>query len=1391
MRIAIKGAAILPTLSIANASGTEGGDVTFTATLSATVGADVTATWTASIETGDTAVAADDLGSTKTGEVTVSMGELTGTFDVPTAQDNADEENETFTVTLSGVSANAILGTATATGTINDDDELPVLSAAALDAEVTEGESATFTLTLSPASGKRVTIPWGAVSGTAWVGVDFPYTDAPLLYFEPGETSKTLTVPTTDDAIDEEDEETFSLDLRSGINLTYGGGAFHLRVPGTILDDDDPPTLSVDDVSAAEGGDLTFTVELSAESEREVTVDWEAAALDAEGDDAEDGTDFAAASGTLTFTPRTHGFDNVTGDLVTTPGETARTFTVSTTDDAVDEEDETFTVTLSNPTHATIPDATAKGTITSDDTPAVTNVTVTSAPVLASDTYGAGETIAVAVDFSAPVNAAAGTDFVLSVGGAKRAALLSGNGTNTLVFGYTVQAGDEDDDGIWMGDGDRTLAGNRNGTPQNGAITSVATGLDAVLDHSAPGRQSGHKVDGSRSIVSVAVTSTPALTSPGEATPDTYGVGEKIRFTVTFNTAVDVAGDPVFRFALGSSDVDAALESGAGSTALVFAHTVAPSDADDNGIFLRDEDDFNSPNGPVRLDADDTIRFAGTSTDVPLYWEGRGTQSGHKVDGSRRADNSPPTFDGVQVSLTVPENSTAGTVVVATVPATDADDDTLEYSLEGTDAASFAIDSATSEITTVANVDFDHETKDLYSLTAKVEDGFGGSDTIPVVISVTDVAEQSATPAAPTLAAVTGSATSLTATWEKPDKNGGPEIAGYNLEYRAGATGDWTDFPHTGTDLTATITGLAANTDYQARVQALNGETPSDWSDPSDAERTNQGASFATPAAISVAENVSAVVTVEAVDNDTGDDITGYAITGGADQALFEIVASTGVLTFKAAPNFEDPKDSGTDNTYEVTVEAASGAGDREATATRTFTVTVTDAAEQPVKPAKPTLAAISDSTTSLTATWVEPGLNGGPAISRLQRAVPRAPGRYVDGLRARRHGGHRDDHRADGEHAVPGAGAGAERRDAQRMVEPLGRGEDDGGPAGTYEATVRGDSGGRAIRIQFDQDIASAPNHSELRSAFSATADGSNRNITRIGEVPGSNNVFELHVSSPFIFQGQPVVLSYDRSAAGSRALANDDGTEVEDFTTGAGGVPAVVNQSNRLPLMNYFPDAAGDEDEGVEFTIRLNDNAHAEVAVTWTATIESGDTAAEADLPGGLPSGRVTIAKGEREGTFTVPIVDDAADEADETFTVTLSNPTNTTILAPDGAGHDSRRRRPADAERGRRLGARRRRPDLHGDARAAERQAGDGGLGGRLQRRAGRHRGGRRLRLHGGFGDADLRGGRHGGDVHGVDDRGRDRRERRDLHGDVLERVERDAADPPDGAGHDYRR
>ena len=281
--------------------------------------------------------------------------------------------------------------------------------------------------------------------------------------------------------------------------------------------------------------------------------------------------------------------------------------------------------------------------------------------------------------------------------------------------------------------------------------------------------------------------------------------------------------------------------SGSGTTELVFGYTVVSGDDDDNGLFLRDESDYNNPDGPVRLDSDDEIEFKDTSTDAPLYWSGRGTQSGHKVDGSRTTGNNPPSFSS-SATLSIPENTDRLTVV--------------------------------------------------------------------------------------------------------------------------------------------------------------------------------------------------------AEDSDTDDDITGYAITGGADNSSFSSVSSSGELQFVNDPNFENPQDSGADNTYEVTVQATSGTSTREMTATRTFTVTVTDVAEQSAKPDKPTLAAVSGSSTSLTATWEAPGQERRPGDHRLRPAIQGEHGVLVGGLRAHRHGSHHDHHRADGGHVLSGAGAGQERRDGQRLVGRLGRGE-------------------------------------------------------------------------------------------------------------------------------------------------------------------------------------------------------------------------------------------------------------------------------------------------------------------------------------------------------------
>ena len=200
------------------------------------------------------------------------------------------------------------------------------------------------------------------------------------------------------------------------------------------------------------------------------------------------------------------------------------------------------------------------------------------------------------------------------------------------------------------------------------------------------------------------------------------------------------------------------------------------------------------------------------------------------------------------------------------------------------------------------------------------------------------------------------------------------------MQYRAGTSAPWSDGSHIGTALTAILTGLLEDTSYQVQVRATNAEGTGGWSaSGSGATDANAAPAFTSSTTFNPAENQTAVGTVEAEDSDTADDITGYALSGGADQALFSI-NNSGVLTFLTAPNYEDPQDANTDNAYVVVVQATSGTGDREQTGTQTITVTVMDDdTEAPGAPDAPSVSPAS--VTSLTVTWSAPD-NAGPEIT-------------------------------------------------------------------------------------------------------------------------------------------------------------------------------------------------------------------------------------------------------------------------------------------------------------------------------------------------------------------------------------------------------------------------
>ena len=206
--------------------------------------------------------------------------------------------------------------------------------------------------------------------------------------------------------------------------------------------------------------------------------------------------------------------------------------------------------------------------------------------------------------------------------------------------------------------------------------------------------------------------------------------------------------------------------------------------------------------------------------------------------------NNAPVFTPSDVSRSIAENpDVAGQNIGDPVTATDADaGDTLTYALGGDDAASFDIIPSSGQIRTQTNVSYsilDFEAKYTYTVTVTATDTSNATAVATVTISVTDVDEPPSAPATPAVSAVSGSTTSLSVSWVAPANAGKPATDSYDVQYRAGTSGTWIDGPEDVTGTIATITSLATDTAYQARVRATNAEGDSGWSDPPGSGLTN------------------------------------------------------------------------------------------------------------------------------------------------------------------------------------------------------------------------------------------------------------------------------------------------------------------------------------------------------------------------------------------------------------------------------------------------------------------------------------------------------------------------------------------------------------------------
>ena len=341
-----------PTISVSDATvqEAEGAVLVFTATLSHASSRTVTVDYATS---DGTAVAGSDY-TAASGTLTFNAGDTSQTVQVTVLTDSEDESQETLTLTLSNPSQ-ATLDDATGTGTIENGEsssgtqedppaedppaETPVVLLTASFANVPadhDGSNFTFDLNFS----ENVNAGYARIRDDAFTVSGGAIASASRKTQGSNQGWTVEVNPTGNGAVSITLPETTDCDA-SGAICTDDSRKLSQSTSATVAG---PPAIAVSDatVQEAEGAVLVFTATLSHASSRTVTVDY----ATSDGT-AVAGSDYTAASGTLTFNA----------------GDTSQTVQVTVLTDSEDESQETLTLTLSNPSQATLDDATGTGTI--------------------------------------------------------------------------------------------------------------------------------------------------------------------------------------------------------------------------------------------------------------------------------------------------------------------------------------------------------------------------------------------------------------------------------------------------------------------------------------------------------------------------------------------------------------------------------------------------------------------------------------------------------------------------------------------------------------------------------------------------------------------------------------------------------------------------------------------------------------------------------------------------------------------------------------------------------------------------------------------------------------------------------------------------------------------
>ncbi len=332
--------------------------------------------------------------------------------------------------------------------------------------------------------------------------------------------------------------------------------------------------------------------------------------------------------------------------------------------------------------------------------------------------------------------------------------------------------------------------------------------------------------------------------------------------------------------------------------------------------------------------------------------------------------DAPPTITTASAA-TATENVTT----VFVVDAIDPENHFLLYGIAGgADQGKFAINSFTGALTFVAAPDFENPTDtnhdNIYEVQVAVSDGINLTQQT-IAVTVTDTNEAPAITSVSSVSVAENTTAVQTVSGTDPEHGaftyslaGGADDSLFSLDLTTGALAFLTapnfespqDADHNNIYLVSVAVGDGTNTvtqDIQVTVTNVD-ESPT----------------FGSATTATVSENTATVQTVTA--NDPEGKPLAFGIAGGADQAKFSINTFSGLLTFLAAPDFEQPSDSDHDNVYDVQV----GVSDGSHLVTQTIHVTVTNANESPSITSAALVNVAENGTAALTVSATDPEQN-------------------------------------------------------------------------------------------------------------------------------------------------------------------------------------------------------------------------------------------------------------------------------------------------------------------------------------------------------------------------------------------------------------------------------